>query len=250
MFKLYFVRSHQVIEKSLRQCFTSLMTKQDDFIRGRLEDLKNRLESANSSGGADRTELDSLFLRLLNQYAGDVGCFSVYLLNYIQLRQGDAIYLGASVPHAYLLGDGVECMACSDNVVRAGLTPKFKDVQVLCDMLDYSMKSSEENTLRAESHASLSHVRLFRPGVDEFSVQEIRCSSSEQQHFELPQLETGSILIVVETSGSARFEFANNQMDAHTGLVYFIDPNSKVNLHLDSQSHLLAFRAYADIKSP
>jgi mannose-6-phosphate isomerase class I len=28
-------------------------------------------------------------------------------------------------------------MACSDNVVRAGLTPKFKDVAVLCDMLTY-----------------------------------------------------------------------------------------------------------------
>ena len=29
-------------------------------------------------------------------------------------------------------------MACSDNVVRAGLTPKFKDVATLCDMLTYT----------------------------------------------------------------------------------------------------------------
>ena len=28
-------------------------------------------------------------------------------------------------------------MALSDNVVRAGLTPKFKDVKTLCDMLHY-----------------------------------------------------------------------------------------------------------------
>jgi hypothetical protein len=31
----------------------------------------------------------------------------------------------------------VEIMALSDNVVRAGLTPKFKDVKTLCDMLHY-----------------------------------------------------------------------------------------------------------------
>ncbi len=46
----------------------------------------------------------------------------------------------SSTLHAHLLvaGDCVECMACSDNVVRAGLTPKFKDVPTLCDMLTYT----------------------------------------------------------------------------------------------------------------
>ena len=52
---------------------------------------------------------------------------------------GEAIFLPAGEPHAYLKGDCVEAMACSDNVVRAGLTPKFKDVDVLCDMLSYGM---------------------------------------------------------------------------------------------------------------
>merc|ERR1712070_1292773 len=28
-------------------------------------------------------------------------------------------------------------MSCSDNVVRGGLTPKYKDVEVLCEMLHY-----------------------------------------------------------------------------------------------------------------
>ena len=32
----------------------------------------------------------------------------------------------------------VQCMATSDNVVRAGLTPKWKDVDTLCDMLTYA----------------------------------------------------------------------------------------------------------------
>ena len=32
----------------------------------------------------------------------------------------------------------MELMASSDNVVRAGFTPKFKDVDTLVEMLDYS----------------------------------------------------------------------------------------------------------------
>jgi mannose-6-phosphate isomerase class I len=35
-------------------------------------------------------------------------------------------------------GDCVECMACSDNVVRAGLTPKLKDVETLVQMLTFN----------------------------------------------------------------------------------------------------------------
>jgi mannose-6-phosphate isomerase len=37
-----------------------------------------------------------------------------------------AIYLAANEPHAYLSGQIMECMATSDNVVRAGLTPKLR----------------------------------------------------------------------------------------------------------------------------
>lgn len=35
-------------------------------------------------------------------------------------------------------GDCMECMARSDNVVRAGLTPKYKDVDTLASMLTYN----------------------------------------------------------------------------------------------------------------
>lgn len=34
----------------------------------------------------------------------------------------------------------MECMARSDNVVRAGLTPKYKDVDTLASMLTYNTK--------------------------------------------------------------------------------------------------------------
>ena len=42
------------------------------------------------------------------------------------LSGAQAIYLAANVPHAYVSGELVECMATSDNVIRAGLTPKLR----------------------------------------------------------------------------------------------------------------------------
>ena len=63
---------------------------------------------------------------------------SAYFLNYLALADGKAIYLAANEPHAYLSGNLVECMAASDNVIRAGLTPKLRDTKVLCDCLTYN----------------------------------------------------------------------------------------------------------------
>jgi mannose-6-phosphate isomerase len=203
--------------------------------------------------------LDALFIRLLAQYPGDVGCFSIYLLNFIELKKGESLFLRANIPHAYLLGDCVECMACSDNVVRAGLTPKFKDVRVLCEMLDYSMRSIDETKLKSTTSATNpTNVRDFRPSVDEFSVQEIRLdATSSCASLRLPKLDSASILIVIESnSSSSHFMAPNNtnelvKYEARPGLVYFIGANAEVELFLgvDKNASFLAYRAYVDIKS-
>ena len=56
--------------------------------------------------------------------------------------------------HLFTTVDCVECMACSDNVVRAGLTPKFKDKKTLCDMLTYKARPAEENLFKPVNHSS------------------------------------------------------------------------------------------------
>lgn len=83
------------------------------------------------------TAKEVLVLNLEKQYPDDVGVIAAFFLNYVKLSPGEALYLGANEPHAYISGECIECMATSDNVVRAGLTPKFRDVQTLCAMLTY-----------------------------------------------------------------------------------------------------------------
>jgi mannose-6-phosphate isomerase class I len=53
-------------------------------------------------------------------------------------------------------GDCVEIMALSDNVVRAGLTPKFKDVRTLCDMLHYR-SVTDQHSKEVDSVAESGH---------------------------------------------------------------------------------------------
>ena len=48
--------------------------------------------------------LPELLLRLHSQFPGDVGCFVIYFLNRIMLQPGDAIFMDAGLPHAYLSG--------------------------------------------------------------------------------------------------------------------------------------------------
>jgi mannose-6-phosphate isomerase len=66
-----------------------------------------------------------------------VGVLLPALLNTLDLAPGQCFFMGPNEPHAYISGDCVEIMALSDNVVRSGLTPKFKDVATLCSMLHY-----------------------------------------------------------------------------------------------------------------
>ena len=84
------------------------------------------------------SEEEQVFLDLERKYtAADVGLFFIFLLNLVHLEKGEGLFIESGLPHAYLKGNAVECMANSDNVVRVGLTPKFKDAEALLQVLDY-----------------------------------------------------------------------------------------------------------------
>ena len=57
-----------------------------------------------SRGEDTESVLGDLLLRLNDQFPGDVGCFNVYFLNLMKLQPGDAMFLAANLPHAYLDG--------------------------------------------------------------------------------------------------------------------------------------------------
>ncbi|MFE3453582.1 mannose-6-phosphate isomerase, class I [Nonomuraea sp. NPDC059194] len=79
-----------------------------------------------------------LVLRLADQYPDDPAVLAPLLMNRHDLEPGQALFLGAGVLHCYLSGFGVEIMGGSDNVLRAGLTPKPVDVDELLRITDFA----------------------------------------------------------------------------------------------------------------
>lgn len=121
-------------ESLVKEVFSACLTLDEARSRGCVEYVQEVLPRvASLSAEAE------VFKRLARRYgAGDAGLIALLLMNQVVLKPGQSIFIAANVPHAYLDGDLFECMACSDNVVRAGLTPKFKDVRALVELVDCS----------------------------------------------------------------------------------------------------------------
>jgi len=216
----------------LKECFRGLMTCSPEVIAEQLGDL---LEQSHSKD----TIADLLCLvRTLNyQFPKDVGCFGPFFMNVVTLQPGEALYLGPNEPHAYLEGDCVECMACSDNVVRAGLTPKFKDVDTLIEMLIYTGSPPETKLFKPQRENQ--HSVVYRPPVNDFAVAKIDLPKQSGKH-SLIVRETASILLCV--SGKGRI----GDIVLRAGSVIFIPANEEVTVELIEED-LLIFQAMANL---
>jgi mannose-6-phosphate isomerase len=144
---------------------------------------------------------DALALRLARQYPRDVGVLACYFLNLVRLPRGRAVHLPANVPHAYVSGQLVECMAESDNVVRAGLTPKFRDVATLCASLTYEAGAPE--VLAGER--AHDHAEVYRPPFDEFEVGRV-CVPAGESGVSVPANPGPLLLLVTGGRGGVRAE--------------------------------------------
>ena len=75
-------------------------------------------------------------VRVAEDHPGDLGLVALLLMRHEVLQPGQAVFMPAGGLHAYLRGTGIELLANSDNVVRAGLTGKHIDVPELLKLLD------------------------------------------------------------------------------------------------------------------
>jgi mannose-6-phosphate isomerase len=75
-------------------------------------------------------------VRVAVDHPDDLGIVALLLMRHAVLQPGQAVFMPAGGLHAYLRGTGIELLANSDNVVRAGLTGKHIDVPELLKLLD------------------------------------------------------------------------------------------------------------------
>ncbi|XP_071501324.1 mannose-6-phosphate isomerase-like [Diadema antillarum] len=231
---------------ALRKCFSAIMTRDISEMTAQLETLIKRLQ-AEEAAGKDLTQNNgALVLRLQGQFPGDVGCFVSYLFNHVILEPGQAMFLGPNEPHAYLSGNCMECMACSDNVVRAGLTPKFKDIPTLCDMLTYLPSTPAERVFPSRTDPSDPTLTIYDPPVPDFAVARIKVPA-EQTSYTLRAEDSASIVIVIEGDGAVTHPSLGDgqSLPFCKGSVLFLSANQTLSFTL--QSGLLAFRAFCPL---
>jgi len=167
---------------ALKQAYCVVMRSNEEVVSSHLRALVGRASAPPPSEGHKDIVAKAFMLvrRLFEQFGADIGIFSVFFLNFAEMKVGECLYMPQNTPHAYLSGDIVECMACSDNVVRGGLTLKYKDLDVLCDMLVY--KGAPPPTIAPD---------VLEPGMklyahkelDEFQVTHLKLTAGSSRRY-------------------------------------------------------------------
>ncbi|CAH0723831.1 unnamed protein product, partial [Brenthis ino] len=222
----------------LKEIFQSLMTCDKHKIALSLQNFLSRLEKEDNN--SQKSLLFPLIQRLHKDFTGDVGCWSPFFMNYITLQPGQAIFLKPNLPHAYLSGDCVECMACSDNVVRAGLTPKHIDVPTLVEMLDYTSYDKQE--LLFMPHLEDENSCIWRPPVPDFAIIKIRVQSGDSYNTIVRH--SPSIIIIISGQGEAS---DTEPVRAKPGVVLFLKASRQLTLTPSDGFHIEAYQAICNV---
>jgi mannose-6-phosphate isomerase len=175
-------------DAALREVLTAILTADPD-------EMARTVAAATSActrlGGAYAPYAD-----IAHHYPGDPGVIAAMLLNHVRLQPGEALFLGAGIPHAYLNGLGVEIMANSDNVLRCGLTPKHVDVPELLRIVRF--EPSDPGVLRPE--AAPDGEEVYETPIDEFRLSRYVLPEGAAAH----DLTRATPQILLCTAGSVR----------------------------------------------
>lgn len=217
----------------LKSVFSQLMNADEKTVAVYAGKMVSRIDSDPELFGAD---LADLIPRLNKQFPGDVGLFGgCLMLNHCFLKSGEAMFMQALAPHAYIYGDIMECMATSDNVIRAGFTPKFKDVNTLVSCLTYATDPVAEQKLKPAAFprgTGEAKFALYDPPIDEFSVLQIKCTGNAH----IGAIDGPSIMIVTDGKGQVDGDSAGE------GSIFYIAPGHEVEL----SGEFTLYRAYCE----
>jgi len=146
-------------------------------------------------------------------YPNDIGLLAPLMLNVVELQPGEAMFLYAETPHAYVHGTALEVMANSDNVLRAGLTTKHIDVTELVDNTNF--RSIELNELKLTPKLSDNRKQYIVP-VDDFCFEVIELTLNKMT------LEVTSAEIIFCMEGEIIVESSNETENLAKGESMFV----------------------------
>ena len=145
----------------------------------------------------------------------DRGIYSIYFFNIVNVREGEGIFQGPGLPHAYLEGQNVELMANSDNVLRGGLTPKHIDVPEL--MKHTIFEGVAPNVMKGEDISK--GEKNYPCPVPDFGIHKIDVKKNEKVEATTTSLEIWTVI-----KGSANIA-GSNLLSVRKGQSFAVLPN-------------------------
>ncbi|KAL3847156.1 hypothetical protein ACJMK2_018085 [Sinanodonta woodiana] len=230
--------------EAMKNCFSFMMQRDKETVEAELNKLIKRVRAMAEEGENTSLYVWDVLSKLSEEFPGDVGCFAIYFLNVINLEPGEAMFLEANLPHAYLSGDCMECMACSDNVVRAGLTLKYRDVHTLVEMLDYTGRVPSKTKFQGiKVTENGCNITMFRPHIPDFSVTMFEIPSNDITCC-IRAIDSASILIIIQGEGQLTSRTLKEPLGIERGSVLFIAADEAAEVEVESEG-MLMFRAQA-----
>jgi mannose-6-phosphate isomerase len=126
------------------------------------------------------------------------------------------------MPHAYLEGQNIELMSNSDNVLRAGLTPKFIDIPELLKNTLFNI------TVPKIIKAQQIEEQTFECPVPDFNIRSLHLLQGKS--FSINSDRPG---IVLFTKGRAVLK-GEKQEALVSGAAYFIPPGKQCVVHAET----------------
>lgn len=157
--------------------------------------------------------------RLAAWSPADPAALAPLVLGLRVLAPGDAVFLAAGIPHAYLEGAGVELMGASDNVVRGGLTSKHVDPESLAGLM---ARPGTEPTVLAGVDLG-EGIRRYDPPVPEIALHRLTPGDGE---LAVPTVPRGPALLVA-TDGPAAVTRADDTVLLDAGGAALVTPDER-----------------------
>ncbi len=138
---------HKTFKRSAEVIFE---LSKDEVIKA-IKTLKTNLASLRIS-----LSEQNILEKIISKYPQDPGVLICLLMQFHELKKGDAIHVKPGTPHSYVSGLAVEVMTSSDNVLRMGLTNKPIKINEALELV-------EENEVQVLSLPTSDGIHIYKP---------------------------------------------------------------------------------------
>ena len=209
-------------EQDLRAFYADIMQAEQAQLHQWLSPIMLENQTAYEANNLDLTNPDYWVLYTIDAMnisldKLDAGLICFYLFNIVHLKKGEGIYQDAGIPHAYLRGQNIELMACSDNVIRGGLTPKYVDIPELLKIVD----CREVEPKIISSVPQYARIFTYATPAQDFALQNIQYECGETHH-----LKTQSASILLAMNGQLNLRSETTALSLKQGEAAFITANA------------------------